>query len=105
MVRSSAKNHAFVNIVTEPEDYAALIEEMDANGGATTLTLRKRLAATAFAHTATYDSMIAQWFAFADQGKMFPDTLPLTAKLARSEEHTSELQSLMRISYAVFCLK
>src|SRR3546814_8564429 len=69
MVRSSAKNHAFVNIVTEPEDYAALIEEMDANGGATTLTLRKRLAATAFAHTATYDSMIAQWFAFADQGK------------------------------------
>src|SRR3546814_15829725 len=49
MVRSSAKNHAFVNIVTEPEDYAALIEEMDANGGATTLALRKRLAATAFA--------------------------------------------------------
>src|SRR3546814_9555395 len=82
MVRSSAKNHAFVNIVTEPEDYAALIEEMDANGGATTLALRKRLAATAFAHTATYDSMIAQWFAFADQGKMFPDTLPLTAKLS-----------------------
>src|SRR3546814_3056210 len=69
MVRSSAKNHACVNIVTEPEDYAELIEEMDANGGATTLALRKRLAATAFAHTATYDSMIAQWFAFADQGK------------------------------------
>src|SRR3546814_16778133 len=82
MVRSSAKNHAFVNIVTEPEDYAALIEEMDANGGATTLTLRKRLAATAFAHTATYDSMIAQWFALDDQGKMFHDTLPLPAKLA-----------------------
>src|SRR3546814_12362267 len=55
---------------------------MDANGGATTLALRKRLAATAFAPTATYDSMIAQWFAFADQGKMFPDTLPLTAKLS-----------------------
>src|SRR3546814_6231196 len=28
-----------------------------------------------------------------------------TAVVARSEEHTSELQSLMRISYAVFCLK
>jgi len=82
MVRSSAKNHAFVGIVTEPEDYAAVIEEMDANGGATTLGLRKRLAATAFAHTATYDSMIAQWFAFADQGQFFPDTLPLTAKLS-----------------------
>src|SRR3546814_9518160 len=32
-------------------------------------------------------------------------TLPLARRLARSEEHTSELQSLMRISYAVFCLK
>ncbi|MGQ3138345.1 MAG: bifunctional phosphoribosylaminoimidazolecarboxamide formyltransferase/IMP cyclohydrolase [Sphingopyxis solisilvae] len=82
MVRSAAKNHAFVNIVTEPEDYAAVIAEMDANGGATTLMLRKRLAATAFAHTATYDGMIARWFAIADQGKTFPDTLPLTAKLA-----------------------
>ncbi|MEL0156425.1 bifunctional phosphoribosylaminoimidazolecarboxamide formyltransferase/IMP cyclohydrolase [Sphingopyxis sp.] len=82
MVRSSAKNHAFVGIVTEPEDYAAVIAEMDANGGATTLGLRKRLAATAFAHTATYDSMIAQWLAFADQGKLFPDTLPLTTRLS-----------------------
>jgi len=82
MVRSAAKNHGFVGIVTEPEDYAAVIEEMDTHGGATTLALRKRLAATAFAHTATYDGMIASWFAFADQGKLFPDTLPLTAKLA-----------------------
>ncbi|MBB5705679.1 bifunctional phosphoribosylaminoimidazolecarboxamide formyltransferase/IMP cyclohydrolase [Sphingopyxis panaciterrulae] len=82
MVRSAAKNHAFVGIVTEPEDYGAVIAEMDAHGGATTLVLRKRLAATAFAHTATYDGMIASWFAFADQGKLFPDTLPLTAKLA-----------------------
>lgn len=86
MVRSSAKNHAFVGIVTEPEDYVvAVIAEMDANGGATTLGLRKRLAATAFfAHTATYDSMIAQWFAFADQGKLFPDTLPLTTVPGRT---------------------
>ena len=82
MVRSAAKNHAFVGIVTEPEDYAAVIAEMDANAGATSLALRKRLAATAFAHTATYDGMIASWFAFADQGKLFPETLPLTAKLA-----------------------
>src|SRR3546814_1821395 len=35
----------------------------------------------------------------------FPSTTRLVAKLTRSEEHTSELQSLMRISYAVFCLK
>src|SRR3546814_14910553 len=32
-------------------------------------------------------------------------TAALTARVGRSEEHTSELQSLMRISYAVFCLK
>lgn len=82
MVRSAAKNHAFVSIVTEPADYAALVAELDGNGGATSLALRKRLAATAFAHTATYDSMIAQWFAFADQGQLFPPTLPVTTRLA-----------------------
>ena len=82
MVRSAAKNHSFVAIVTEPEDYAALISDMDAHGGGTSLALRKRLAATAFAHTAAYDSMIAQWFAFADQGQQFPPTLPITTRLA-----------------------
>src|SRR3546814_3936618 len=35
----------------------------------------------------------------------FPDAVPEADRKARSEEHTSELQSLMRISYAVFCLK
>jgi len=84
MVRSAAKNHAFVGIVTEPEDYAAVIAEMDANGGSTSLALRRRLAATAFAHTANYDGTIARWFAIADQEKTFPDTLPLTAKLANA---------------------
>src|SRR3546814_10783657 len=34
-----------------------------------------------------------------------PETLVRSLTVARSEEHTSELQSLMRISYAVFCLK
>jgi phosphoribosylaminoimidazolecarboxamide formyltransferase/IMP cyclohydrolase len=78
MVRSAAKNHAHVAIVTDPSDYAELIEGLDANGGTTSLELRRRLAAKAFAATAAYDSAIAQWFAFADQGEMFPDVLPLT---------------------------
>ncbi|MCC2602991.1 bifunctional phosphoribosylaminoimidazolecarboxamide formyltransferase/IMP cyclohydrolase [Sphingopyxis yananensis] len=82
MVRSAAKNHAFVNIVTEPEDYAAVIAEMDANEGATSYGLRKRLAATAFAHTAKYDGMIASWFGHVDQGAEFPTTLPITGTLA-----------------------
>ena len=73
MVRSAAKNHADVAIVTDPADYAALIEQLDSSGG-TTLEFRKKLAAKAFALTAAYDSTISQWFAFADQGERFPAT-------------------------------
>ncbi len=76
MVRSAAKNHAHVAIVTDPSDYAELIEALDANGGMTSLDFRKRLAAKAFSATAAYDSMIASWFAFADQQQFFPDMLP-----------------------------
>ncbi len=72
MVRSAAKNHAFVAIVTDPADYAIVAR------GETSLDERKRLAAKAFAATATYDSMIASWFGFADQGEQFPATLPFT---------------------------
>ena len=74
MVRSAAKNHAHVAIVTDPADYAALLEELETNGGSTTLALRKKLAAKAFALTAAYDSTISQWFAFADQGERFPQS-------------------------------
>ena len=77
MVRSAAKNHDAVAIVTDPADYAALIVELAETGGATTLATRRRFAAKAYAATAAYDSAIAQWFAFADQGQAFPDTLPL----------------------------
>ena len=77
MVRSSAKNHAFVGIVTSPDQYAEVISALDANAGATDLALRKRLAAAAFAHTAAYDAAVASWFAFADQSEQFPAVLPL----------------------------
>jgi phosphoribosylaminoimidazolecarboxamide formyltransferase/IMP cyclohydrolase len=73
MVRSAAKNHAHVAIVTDPGDYGALLGELDQNGGGTTMELRRRLAAKAFALTAEYDSTIAQWFAFADQGERWPE--------------------------------
>src|SRR5687767_16008404 len=66
MIRSAAKNHAFVAIVTDPADYAELIAALDASGGMTSLPFRKRLAAKAYAATAAYDSAISQWFAFAD---------------------------------------
>src|SRR4051812_43934328 len=62
MVPSAAKNHEYVAIVTDPADYPALIASLDENGGMTSLVLRKRLAAKAFAATAAYDGMIASWF-------------------------------------------
>ena len=81
MVRSSAKNHAFVAIVTDTADYEELLGELDRNGGATSLAFRKRLAAKAYALTAAYDSMISQWFAFGDQGERFPQVWTRASKL------------------------
>ncbi|MEY2926640.1 MAG: hypothetical protein RL367_1117 [Pseudomonadota bacterium] len=80
MVRSAAKNHDSVAIVTDPGDYAELMAAMEASGGATDLPLRRRLAAKAYAATAAYDAMISQWFACVDQGQLFPDTLAITAR-------------------------
>ena len=74
MVRSAAKNHAHVAIVTDPADYAELLAEMDANNGATSLGLRKRLAAKAYALTAEYDSTISQWFAFSEGKDRWPES-------------------------------
>ncbi len=74
MVRSAAKNHRFVTIVTDPADYPTLLAELE-GAGATSLDFRRKLAAKAFAATAAYDAMISQWFAFADQQQLFPDML------------------------------
>jgi phosphoribosylaminoimidazolecarboxamide formyltransferase/IMP cyclohydrolase len=63
MIRAAAKNHADVAVVVEPEDYAAILAELEAHDGATTLDLRTRLAAKALARTAAYDAAIANWFA------------------------------------------
>ena len=63
MIRAAAKNHDDVAVIVEPSDYAALLDELKANKGATTLDLRKRLAAKAYARTAAYDAAISNWFA------------------------------------------
>ncbi len=92
MVRSSAKNHAFVTIVTDPSDYAELLAELDAQDGATSLAFRIRMAGKAYARTASYDAAIANWFAFADafmnplgpealKATPFADKLPLAFTL------------------------
>ncbi|TDG11585.1 bifunctional phosphoribosylaminoimidazolecarboxamide formyltransferase/IMP cyclohydrolase [Seongchinamella unica] len=67
MVRAAAKNHRFVNIVVNASDYAAIIAEMQANNGATSLETRFDLAIKAYEHTAAYDGAIANHF-----GKLVP---------------------------------
>jgi phosphoribosylaminoimidazolecarboxamide formyltransferase/IMP cyclohydrolase len=62
MIRAAAKNHDDVAVVVEAADYAAVLAELAAHGGATTRTLRRRLAAKAYARTAAYDAAISNWF-------------------------------------------
>ncbi len=80
MIRSAAKNHDFVAVVTAPAQYAALIAELDRDGG-TSLATRRRLAADAFAATAAYDAMIAGWFSRVDQGETFPAVRTMPTRL------------------------
>jgi phosphoribosylaminoimidazolecarboxamide formyltransferase/IMP cyclohydrolase len=63
MIRAAAKNHDDVAVVVEPADYQSVLDELATNNSATTLTLRKRLAAKAYARTAAYDAAISNWFA------------------------------------------
>ena len=81
LIRAAAKNHAYVTVVTHPADYAALTAELAAHDGATTIDLRRRLAAAAYARTGAYDAAIAAWFA-GQQGETFPDRLVLAGRRA-----------------------
>ncbi|MFK3778763.1 bifunctional phosphoribosylaminoimidazolecarboxamide formyltransferase/IMP cyclohydrolase [Agrobacterium sp. NPDC089420] len=65
MIRASAKNHAYVTVVTDPSDYPALVEALQADDGQTSYALRQRFAAKAYARTAAYDAVISNWFAEA----------------------------------------
>jgi phosphoribosylaminoimidazolecarboxamide formyltransferase/IMP cyclohydrolase len=74
MTRSAAKNHEWVAVVADPEDYAFVLGEMDANKGAVSGALRRRLAQIAFARTAAYDAAVSNWFAgeLAKEGDKAP---------------------------------
>jgi phosphoribosylaminoimidazolecarboxamide formyltransferase / IMP cyclohydrolase len=63
MIRAAAKNHAAVTVIVDPADYARVLQEMGALGGATSPQLRQALAAKAYARTAAYDAAISTWFA------------------------------------------
>ncbi|OVE89708.1 bifunctional phosphoribosylaminoimidazolecarboxamide formyltransferase/IMP cyclohydrolase [Agrobacterium tumefaciens] len=65
MIRASAKNHAYVTVITDPSDYPDLVEALQADDGQTSYVLRQRFAAKAYARTAAYDAVISNWFAQA----------------------------------------
>jgi phosphoribosylaminoimidazolecarboxamide formyltransferase/IMP cyclohydrolase len=79
MVRAAAKNHESVAVVVDPADYRGILDELAANSGATSLAMRYRLAAKAFAHTARYDTMVSSYLLaqHAVSIEPFPSTLPL----------------------------
>jgi len=83
LIRAAAKNHAGVTVVVEPADYERVLAEIRANSGATTLNLRKMLAAIAYARTAAYDAAISNWFAAA-LGDEAPEWRAFAGKLAQA---------------------
>ena len=67
MIRAAAKNHDFVTILTDPQDYERVLSDMQNNNGGVAYETRKQLAANAYAMTAAYDSAISNWFAGQDE--------------------------------------
>lgn len=82
MIRAAAKNHAYVGVVVDPEDYEAVILEIEEKGGLS-LDFRKRLAAKAYGRTAAYDAAIAGWFSTA-LNDPFPKWFTLSGVRAQS---------------------
>ncbi|WP_108838482.1 bifunctional phosphoribosylaminoimidazolecarboxamide formyltransferase/IMP cyclohydrolase [Tateyamaria sp. Alg231-49] len=65
MIRSAAKNHGFVTVVVDVADYDAVLSELSEHSGKTSYALRQRLAQTAYARTAAYDTAVSTWMAGA----------------------------------------
>ena len=87
MVRSAAKNHRFVTVVTDPADYGRVLDELQQSGGATSEALRRELAQKAYALTARYDAAISRWLFEEDRrgaaAWSFPSAFSLAGALAR----------------------
>lgn len=82
MIRAAAKNHAFVAVVTDPQDYPALLAEL-ADAGGTTLAFRQSLALTAYGRTAAYDAAVSGWMAQA-LGEVAPRYRAVAGSLAQT---------------------
>ncbi|KGJ14276.1 bifunctional phosphoribosylaminoimidazolecarboxamide formyltransferase/IMP cyclohydrolase [Paracoccus sanguinis] len=94
MIRAAAKNHGFVATVVDVQDYDALLAEIDANDGATTLAFRQRLAQAAYARTAAYDAAVSAWMAGAigqnaPRRRAFAGTLAQTLRYGENPHQTA----------------
>ncbi|MFT4959082.1 MAG: phosphoribosylaminoimidazolecarboxamide formyltransferase/IMP cyclohydrolase [Paracoccaceae bacterium] len=83
MIRAAAKNHVFVNVVVDTGDYAALLQQLADNDGATTYAFRQNLAQTAYARTAAYDAAVSTWMAAAI-GQQTPRRRAIAGTLAQT---------------------
>lgn len=79
MIRAASKNHDFVTVIVDVEDYGPVLEEMKANDGATSMALRRKLAAIAYGRTAAYDAAISGWLA-GEVGETFPRRFTLAGQ-------------------------
>jgi phosphoribosylaminoimidazolecarboxamide formyltransferase/IMP cyclohydrolase len=83
LIRAAAKNHDFVTVITDPDDYEAVMGELDRHDGATTLALRRTLAQRAYARTSAYDAAIAAWFA-GQLKETFPPRVTVSGRLSQT---------------------
>jgi phosphoribosylaminoimidazolecarboxamide formyltransferase/IMP cyclohydrolase len=81
MIRGASKNHGDVAVVVATADYDAILGELRATGGSTTLGTRRRLAAKAYARTAAYDAAISNWL-MGEIGETTPVWRALGGRLA-----------------------
>ncbi|TFL20074.1 bifunctional phosphoribosylaminoimidazolecarboxamide formyltransferase/IMP cyclohydrolase [Jannaschia formosa] len=81
MIRAAAKNRGWCCVVTDPEDYGALLAELEANDGATTLRFRQRQSAIAYGRTAAYDAAVSTWMARFEGDS--PRRVAVSARLAQ----------------------
>ncbi|MFO0914903.1 MAG: bifunctional phosphoribosylaminoimidazolecarboxamide formyltransferase/IMP cyclohydrolase [Pirellulales bacterium] len=102
LVRAAAKNHRFVTIATDPRQYAGILAELQ-SGGSTTMATRERLAAEAFARTASYDAAISSYFSGRVYDEPFPPSWTISMKrqeILRYGENPHQQAAVYRTSNA-----
>ena len=107
MVRSAAKNHRHVGIVTDPSDYGRVLDSLEKNGGCLDEALRRDLALTAFSRTAEYDATISRWLfeqePVVEDGPRFPATAQLVGRRVSSlryGENPHQNAAFYRVAHA-----